>query len=71
MAGGDPAVLAAIAASRHRNSDFLGGAKGYVSHGGDADTPRPTGYASIEWMGWVEPNNAIVEIDTWAEIAAP
>lgn len=33
--------------------------KGFVRHGSDAAAPRPSGYASIEWLGSVEPDNAI------------
>ncbi len=39
-------------------------AKGYVNHGATAGTARPSGYASIEWIGTVEPTNAI-NGDTW------
>lgn len=39
-------------------------AKGFVIHGANADTARPTGYGSIEWQGSVAPNNAI-NGDTW------
>jgi hypothetical protein len=38
--------------------------KGYVNHGEDAETPRPEGFASIEWHGALEPENAI-DGDTW------
>ncbi len=38
--------------------------KGFVNHGATAGTARPTGYASIEWIGSVEPTNA-VDGDTW------
>lgn len=39
-------------------------AKGFVNHGSDANVVRPTGYASVEWIGSVEPINAI-DGDTW------
>jgi len=42
--------------------------KGYVNHGNKADTPRPAGYASVEWIGSVEPANA-VDGDTWVNTA--
>lgn len=42
----------------------LTNAKGFVSHGAVASTARPTGYASIEWYGTVEPTNWIAG-DTW------
>ena len=38
--------------------------KGYVNHGDAAGTPRPPGYVSVEWIGSVEPENA-VDGDTW------
>lgn len=38
--------------------------KGYVNHGATAGTARPTGYASVEWVGSVEPTNAS-NGDTW------
>ncbi len=38
--------------------------KGYVNHGATAGTARPTGYASVEWVGSVSPTNA-VDGDTW------
>jgi hypothetical protein len=41
-----------------------GGAKGFVNHGATAGTSRPTGYASIEWLGSVEPTN-MANGDTW------
>ena len=38
--------------------------KGYVAHGSTASTARPSGYASVEWFGTVEPTNWIAG-DTW------
>lgn len=38
--------------------------KGFVNHGAVAGTVRPTGFASVEWYGTVEPTNAI-DGDTW------
>lgn len=45
---------------------FGGGAtsKGCVIHADDADVARPIGYGSVEWIGSVQPNNA-VNNDTW------
>ena len=34
-------------------------AKGFINHGDDADAERPPGFASVEWFGTVEPNNAV------------
>lgn len=42
--------------------------KGFVNHAAAAGTARPTGYASIEWYGSVEPTNA-ADGDTWVETA--
>ncbi len=39
-------------------------AKGVVMHDDDADAARPSGYASIEWIGTVEPTN-MENGDTW------
>lgn len=39
-------------------------AKGFVNHGATAGTARPSGYASIEWLGSVEPTN-MANGDTW------
>lgn len=47
-------------------SAFFAGAKGYVEHGADDTVARPTGYGSIEWIGSVEPLNAI-DGDTWVQ----
>lgn len=44
--------------------------KGFVNHGATAGTARPSGYASIEWFGSVEPTNAI-DGDSWITTAAP
>lgn len=38
--------------------------KGVVFHAADATVTRPTGYASVEWIGSVTPTNA-VDGDTW------
>lgn len=40
--------------------------KGFVNHGSTAGTARPTGFASIEWYGSVQPSNAIAG-DTWVD----
>lgn len=40
--------------------------KGFVAHGANANVARPAGYGSIEWIGSVEPANA-VDGDTWIE----
>lgn len=42
--------------------------KGVVEHGATAGTARPSGFASIEWIGSVEPTNA-VDGDTWIDTA--
>lgn len=38
--------------------------KGFINHGSTAGTARPTGFASIEWFGSVEPTN-MANGDTW------
>lgn len=43
---------------------FNGSVKGFVNHGSNASTARPSGYASVEWLGSVTPTNAI-NGDTW------
>ena len=42
--------------------------KGVVVHGSTANTARPTEYKSIEWIGSVQPSNA-VDYDTWIDTA--
>lgn len=42
------------------------GDKGFAEHGSDANMARPTGFISIEWVGDVEPNNAL-DGDTWID----
>ena len=46
------------------NAAWADVAKGYVNHGATASTARPAGYTSVEWIGSVEPTNAI-NGDTW------
>ena len=43
---------------------------GEVVHEGDNTVARPTGYSSIQWKGWVEPNNA-TDLDTWIYMPEP
>lgn len=43
--------------------------KGFVNHGATAGTVRPSGYASIEWVGSVEPTNA-VDGDSWIDTSS-
>jgi hypothetical protein len=40
--------------------------KGHIEHGATAGTSRPTGFTSVEWVGSVEPTNA-VNGDTWID----
>ena len=40
--------------------------KGHIEHGGTAGTGRPSGFTSVEWIGTVEPTNA-VNGDTWID----
>ena len=41
--------------------------KGFVNHGSVASTARPSGFASIEWFGSVEPDN-MADGDTWINV---
>lgn len=43
--------------------------KGFVNHGATASTARPSGYASVEWVGSVEPTNAI-DGDSWIDTSS-
>lgn len=45
---------------------LLANGKGFCLHGAVAGTARPSGFASIEWVGTVEPSNA-VNGDTWID----
>jgi len=45
-------------------------AKGAVVHGEDGAAARPGGYPSVEWIGIVEPLNAI-DNDTWVNPGRP
>lgn len=68
----DPADYAAD--DHDHDSDYVALAtlssagKGVVAHGATAGTARPSGFASIEWIGSVEPTNA-VDGDTWIDTA--
>jgi len=42
--------------------------KGHIVHGSNANLARPTGYASVEWIGTVAPVNAVAN-DTWVDIS--
>lgn len=50
----------------------LATAKGFVFYGADANVARPTGYSSVEWLGYtgVEPANA-ANYDSLIQVAAP
>lgn len=72
VSGADNTITnAAPAVHTHTKSDitdFPAALKGFVNHGATAGTARPSGYASIEWYGNVEPTNAI-NGDTWVNTA--
>ncbi len=38
---------------------MLEGAQGVVTHGADANVARPTEFAVVQWIGSVEPTNAV------------
>lgn len=41
---------------------------GYVNHGATAGTARPSGFAAVQWVGSVEPTNAI-DGDLWIDVS--
>lgn len=43
--------------------------KAVVQHGAVAGTARPSGFGSVEWIGSVEPTNA-VDGDTWVDTSS-
>jgi hypothetical protein len=43
--------------------------KGFISHGTTAGAARPSGYASVEWLGSVQPTN-MANNDTWIDTSA-
>jgi len=51
-------------AAKQAASVIAASGKGYVNHGATAGTTRPSGYASIEWRGSVQPTN-MTTADTW------
>lgn len=59
-------LLTEVGASSETTRSTSG--KGYVNHGATAGTARPSGYASVEWSGSVEPENAL-DGDTWIDTA--
>ena len=58
--------LTAALAAKVDDTDLSSGGKGTVVHGAVAGTARPSGFLSIEWIGSVEPSNAI-DGDTWID----
>lgn len=66
LSSDESAVASIISAMTGKSSEITRAAsgKGYVNHGAVSGTARPTGYASIEWVGSIEPTNAI-DGDTW------
>jgi hypothetical protein len=57
-------TLGSGAGAAMAGATILASGKGFVNHGATAGTARPTGYASVEWVGSVSPDNAI-DGDTW------
>ncbi len=55
-----------IAANTAKTSYTKTNVKGHVAHGGTAGTARASGFTSVEWVGTVEPTNA-VNGDTWID----
>ena len=65
MSSTDKSKLNGIATGATNDAGRLAASgKGFVVHAANANVVRPTGYASIEWHGSVEPVNAI-DGDTW------
>lgn len=60
------AELDSVEASSVTAAELEANGKGYAPHGEEAAYARPEGFASVEWHGSVEPENA-VEGDTWIE----
>lgn len=58
--------IAAIEANTEKVSYTKTNVKGHIEHGATAGTTRPTGFTSVEWVGSVEPTNA-VNGDTWID----
>lgn len=61
MGPSDTTAINAVTAQRSASG------KGFVNHGSTAGTARPTGYASVEWYGTVQPTNMAVG-DTWIDV---
>jgi len=55
-----------VAANTSKTSYTKTNIKGHVFHDSTAGTARATGFTSVEWVGSVEPNNA-VNGDTWID----
>ncbi len=55
-----------IVANSTKTSYTKTNVKGHIEHGGTAGTGRPSGFTSVEWVGTVEPTNA-VNGDTWID----
>ncbi len=55
-----------IVANSTKTSYTKTNVKGHVFHNSTAGTSRATGFTSVEWVGSVEPNNA-VNGDTWID----
>jgi hypothetical protein len=51
------------------DAEQLASGKGFVFHDATNSVARPTGYASVEWVGSVEPLNS-VDNDTWLDTSA-
>lgn len=60
----NPHSVTAAQVSAVPTATLAASGKGYVNHGATAGTTRPTGYASVEWVGSVEPTN-MADGDTW------
>lgn len=61
----DP-IAKALRISGGGGNSLFSQAQGYIAHGSNAGAVRPVGFASVTWVGSVEPTNAI-DGDIWIE----
>lgn len=66
-AGNNSTRLATTAYADGAVSTSKAGAVGVVVHGATASTARPSGWASIMWVGSVSPTNAAAGTDFWLD----
>jgi hypothetical protein len=52
-------------------TNALASLKAVAVHNGSAYPARPTGFASVEWIGPTDPGGSAQNGDTWVPTAAP